>query len=99
MKPLADLRRAVHSAACLAIAPAPCFDRIAPYIWRASKAIGNRIRRDQEKRLADFTPAQAARARRACTLLARALRIEAAALADPGQRDCLLALAEDLDPL
>jgi hypothetical protein len=99
MRPLADLRRAVHAAACLAIPCPPCFTTLAPYIWRASKAIGNRIRRDQEKRLADFTPEQAARARRACTLLARALRIEAAALADPGQRDCLLTLAEDLDPL
>ena len=96
MKPLDDLRRAVHSAACLAIPCPPCFDKIAPYLWRASAAIGNRIRRDQEKRLADFTPAQAARARRACVLLARALRIEAAGLPDPGQRDCLLTLAEDL---
>jgi len=53
----------------------------------------------QEKRLEDFTPEQAARARRACLDLARCLRNIAGELADPGQRDALLGLAEDLDPL
>ena len=99
MKPLADLRRAVHSAAFLSFAPAAVFDRVAPALYSAIKALGCRGLAHREKRLADFTPQQIKAARRACARFAAALRAMAADPAEAANADLLLALAEDLDPL
>lgn len=99
MKPLADLRAAVRSASFLAVAPAPCWGRVAHYLWKASDALGLRALESRCRPLDRFTAAEAARARKACARLAHILRHIAADLAEAAQRDCLLALAEDLDPL
>ena len=94
MRPIADLRGAVATAACLAIAPAPFWGRIERVALAAVSAcgLGTAARRARPVRCE-------AAARRACARFATALRIEAVTLADPAQRDLLLALAEDLDPL
>ena len=94
MKPIADLRRAVATAACLAIAPAPFWPRIEAAALRAVSAcgLGTAARRARPVR-------NEAAARAACARFAAALRAVAPTLAAAEDRALLLALAEDLDPL
>lgn len=94
MRPIADLRRAVATACCLAIAPAPFWSKIEDAAHRAVSAcgLGTAARRARPVR-------NEAAARDACARFAAALRAVAATLASAEQRALLLALAEDLDPL
>lgn len=94
MKPLADLRRAVATAACLAIAPAPFWSQIERAALEAVRAcnLGTAKQRARPIR-------SEAAARRACARFAAALRAVAPTLAEAEDRALLLALAEDLDPL
>ena len=94
MKPLADLRRACATAACLAIAPAPFWGRVEREALAAVAAcgLGTAARRARPVR-------SEAAARRACARFAAALRAVAADLICDIQAQTLLALAEDLDPL
>jgi hypothetical protein len=94
MKPLADLRRAVATAACLAIAPAPFWPRIERAALASVRACGL----GTAEQRARAVPSAAA-AVSACARFARALRAVAATLAEAEDRALLLALAEDLDPL
>lgn len=99
MKTLAAMRSAVHSAALLAVAPAPCWGRVAPACWRAVDAVGLRADPRRQRPAEAYSAAEIRKAARACAALAAVLRRCAADLAEACQRDCLLALAEDLDPL
>lgn len=94
MRPLADLRRAVASAACLAIVPAPFWGRVEREALAAVAAcgLGTAARRARPVK-------NEAAARRACARLAAALRAVAADPAEAAHADLLLALAEDLEPL
>jgi hypothetical protein len=94
MKPLADLRRAAATAACLAIAPAPFWGKIERAALSAVRACGLGTAAQRSRPISDPLAA-----RSACARFARALRAVAATLAEAEDRALLLALAEDLDPL
>lgn len=94
MKPISDLRRAVNTAGCLAITPAPFWGRVERAALAAVVAcgLGTAARRARPVR-------SEAAARRACARFAAALRAVAADPAEAAHADLLLTLAEDLDPL
>lgn len=94
MKPLADLRRAASTAACLAIAPAPFWGRIERAALAAVRACGLGTAAQRARPISDPLAA-----RRACARFAAALRAVAADPAEAAHADLLHALAEDLDPL